>query len=277
MAVSLTSANAGFLNDVAKVVTAPVRAPIEATRGVIQGKSPGQIAQQQIDLHTVPQGRLIQSTTAAVQKGNDFVVNIPRDAIRRNLGGDWLRAYDLANSNQRLQHEIAFTGGMFLGHCVQTKQCGLEQFAAVPVAAAMRDAYKVYVSHSVPLDPNPVQALSRVVPQHVLAAARWTVGNTPDMTAPGFLNSGHSAFGQAHAVTLGNLMIFSKMPDLNNANDWIWLIHELFHIEQYMRYSMNIFESIDGFAVDYVRNYGGMENEAQSNALARYNRLQQMM
>ena len=94
------------------------------------------------------------------------------------------------------------------------------------------------------------------------------------MTVPGFLNSGNSAFGNGHAVTLGNLMIFSAMPDVNTYGGAVWLLHELFHIEQYLRYSFDPLESIDGFAVDYIRNYNGMENEAQNNAVARLNTLQ---
>ena len=34
--------------------------------------------------------------------------------------------------------------------------------------------------------------------------------------------------------------------------------------------------SIDGFAVDYVANYTAMENEAQNNAVARFNILLNM-
>ena len=69
-------------------------------------------------------------------------------------------------------------------------------------------------------------------------------------------------------------MIFSAMPDVNTYGGAVWLLHELFHIEQYLRYSFDPLESIDGFAVDYIRNYNGMENEAQNNAVARLNTLQ---
>lgn len=71
-------------------------------------------------------------------------------------------------------------------------------------------------------------------------------------------------------------MIFSQMPDLRYESGWVWLLHELFHIEQYMRYSPNALESIDGFAVDYVGNYGAMENEAQNNAINRFNIIRNM-
>lgn len=77
-------------------------------------------------------------------------------------------------------------------------------------------------------------------------------------------------------MTLANVMIFSQMPNLQS-NDWVWLLHEMFHIEQYMRYSMDPLEAIDGFAVDYVGHYNEMESEAQNNAIARFNMLRQMM
>ena len=86
------------------------------------------------------------------------------------------------------------------------------------------------------------------------------------MTVPGFLNFGHSAFGSEHAVTVGNVMIFSHMPDLGNEVDMIWLLHELRHIEQYMRYSPSPLESIDGFATDYVQRSNGMGSDAENTA-----------
>jgi hypothetical protein len=267
---------AGFLDDVGKVVTAPIRAPIQATKDVLRGAPPGKIIQNQVNIQVAPQAHIFQDAATVVQKGHDIVTKIPRDAIQRNLGGDWVRGYDILTASQRVQFEIAMTSGRFLAQCVQTQQCSINQLTAIPVAAAMRDAYRVYVTYSYPLDPNLIQILSRVVPQQVLTAARWTVGNTPDFTVPGFLNSGNSLFGSQHAVTLANVMIFSQMPNLQSPNDWVWLLHEMFHIEQYMRYSMNPLEAIDGFAVDYVGHYNQMESEAQNNGLARFNALQQM-
>ncbi len=271
--VTSFDARAGLLDDIGKVVTAPVRAPIQATQDVLRGAPPGTIINNQINLHAAPQAHAMQNVASVVERGHNIVMNIPRNAIQNNLGNDWLRGYDLLTASQRVQFELAMTSGRFLGQCVQTQQCGIEQLTAMPVAASMRDAYRVYVTYSYPLHPDVVRALSRVVPMHVLGAARWAVGNTPDMTVPGFLNSGHRVFGQDHAVTLANVMIFSRMPDLSDEGDVTWLLHELFHIEQYMRYSPHPLEAIDGFAVDYVRNYSRMESEAQDNAVARFERL----
>ena len=273
-----SSASAGIFDDAVRIVTAPIRAPVEATRDVLRGAPPGQIIQNQVNIHVAPQARIAQNAAQVVQRGHEIITRIPRDVIQNNLGGDWVRGYDILTASQRIQFEIAFTSGRFLGHCIHNiQQCNINQLTAVPLAGAMRDAYRAYVTYSYPLDPFLMQTLSRVVPWQVLAAARWTVGNTPDMTIPGFLNAGHSAFGNQHAVTLANVMIFSQMPDLRFEGGWVWLLHELFHIEQYMRYSGDPLESIDGFAVDYVSNHGGIESEAQNNAVARFNILRQQM
>jgi hypothetical protein len=274
--LSPVAADAGLFEQLRDVVTAPVRAPVQATQDLLHGRPANEILQNQYNIRVGAPAVAANSTLQLIQQGHDFIMNVPRDAIQNNLGGDWLRGYDMLTASQRVQQEIAFTSGRFLSQCAATRQCSINQFAAMPLAASLRDAYKVYSGHAGPLDPQLIQLLSRVVPMQVLVAARWTAGNTPDMTVPGFLNSGHSAFGQPFAVTIANVMIFSQMPDLNTQNGVIWLLHEMFHIEQYMRYSSDLLESIDGFAVDYIGNYNAMENEAQSNAVARYNMLWSM-
>jgi hypothetical protein len=270
--VASASAQAGFFEQLRDAATAPVRAPIQAAQDAIHGRPPSEIVQNQLNIQVGAPAVAAGSGLQLIQRGHDFVQRIPRDFIANNLGGDWIRGYDILTASQRVQQEMAFTAGRYLTQCAATGQCSPEQAAAMPVAAALRDAYKVYFSYSTPIDPQLAAMLSRVVPPQVLAAPpRWAVGNTPDLTLPGFLNSGHTAFGQGHAVTIGNIMIFSRMPNLADANDVIWLLHEMFHIEQYMRYSNDPLESIDGFAVDYVQNYSQMENEAQNNAVNRYN------
>jgi hypothetical protein len=269
--ISYSEAHADFLKDLGNAVTAPIRAPAQLARDVIHGQPPNAIVQNQLNIRVGAPAVAAGSTLQLIQRGNDIVHSIPRTLISNNLGGDWLRGYDTLTASQRIQQELTFTTGRFLSQCAATGQCSIEQAAAMPVAAALRDAYKTYFNYSQPLPPQLAMMLGRVVPPQVVNAARWSVGNTPDMTVPGFLNSGHTAFGQNHAVTVGNIMIFSSMPNLNRSDDVVWLLHEMFHIEQYMRYSGNPLESIDGFAVDYIRNYSGMEDEAQNNAVARYN------
>jgi hypothetical protein len=264
-------AKADLWGDVVNTVTAPVRAPIQATQDVLHGASPGTIIQNQLNIRVAPQAHVAQQAVGAVERGHNIITSIPRNFIQNQMGGDWLRGYDVLTASNRVQFEIGMTSGRFLGSCVQNiNNCDIQHLTAVPVAAAMRDAYRVYVTYSDSLSPQLISVLSRVVPIQVLTSARWAVGNLPDLTAPGFINAANNAFGSEHAVTLANVMIFSEMPDLSTAEGAIWLLHELFHIEQYMRYSSDPLESIDGFATDYVTNNAGMEYEARSNADTRF-------
>jgi hypothetical protein len=268
--MTFTSASADFFSDVGNAVTAPIRAPIQATQDLLQGKPADEIVQNGLNLQVGAPAVAVGSTLNLIQQGNDFINRVPRDIIQTNLGDDWLTAYDTLTASQRIQQEMAFTQGRFLSQCLATGACSVNQMTAMPLAASLRDAYKVYFPHSQPLSPELVQILSRVVPFPILASARWTIGGIPNFTIPGFLNAGNEMMGQGFAVTIGNIMIFSQPPDLGTQLGVTWLLHEMFHIEQYMRYSNDQLEAVDGFAVDYITNYDGMESEAQSNAEARY-------
>lgn len=273
MALLTTGAQAAFFEQMRDAATAPIRAPIQAAQDAIHGRPPNEVLQNQLNIQVGAPAVAAGTGLQMIQQGNDFIQSVPRDLIRNNLGGDWLRGYDTLGASQRVQQEMFFTSGRFLSHCAATRQCSPDQAVAMPVAAALRDAYKAYFAYAQPLPHDLAMMLNRVVPPHVLANAKWAVGNLPDLTLPGFLNSGYTVFGYGHCVTIGNIMIFSRMPDLSQKDDVIWLLHELFHIEQYMRYSTNALESIDGFAVDYVRTYNSMENDAQNNAESRYDTL----
>jgi hypothetical protein len=267
------AAHAGFLKDVGRVVTAPVTIPAEVGKRILQRDNPLEAVHGPFQ----SAGRVIQRGTDAFQRAQDTFVGAQRDLIRNNLGPDWVRGYDMLTASQRVQHEMGLTAGRFLGRCLQGQPCDIQELQAAPLAAAMRDAYKAYIGHAVPLDPQLVRVLSYVVPGQVLVAARMTVSEVPDFTTiPGFLNAANEAGGSGHAVVLANLMIFSRQIDLSNWDDWNWLLHELFHIEQYMRYSTNTLESIDGFAVNYMQHYNSTEDEAQNAADHRLGRLQQI-
>ena len=80
-------------------------------------------------------------------------------------------------------------------------------------------------------------------------------------------------FYDGHAVTIGNLIIFSREPDLTDYNDLLWLLHEIHHVEQYAKYSGDVLESIDGFALGYISNYSSIERDAQNSALYRIEQL----
>lgn len=270
--LSVTSVPAhaqGFLEQVARTVTAPITLPLETTIQVLRRDDPAEPLRRAAG----DAGAVVTQSVDVAQRVHQQIANVPRDAVQRNLGGDWVHAYDTLTGSQRVQAEMGFTAGRFLGGCLQGQPCSVNQLVAMPLAASLRDSYKIYIGQSVPLDPNLIRVLSRVVPIQTLYNARIAFAATPDFTAPGFLNAGYTVFGQGHAVTIGNLMVFSQPLNLNNRSDWNWLLHELRHTEQYASHSGDVFESIDGFAVDYLQYSGSMENDAQSTADARQGQL----
>ena len=257
---------AQFWKDVADVVTFPVKAPYQATVQILNGNNVANTVTDQF-------GRVIQSGSNIAQRTQSVFISVPDNIIRNTLGDNWLRGYQILTTNQRVQFELQATTGKYLGGCLQGN-CSVVQLVAGPLAATLRDSYKVYSNYSAPLPPELTQTLSKVVPQYVLSQARWTIGDIKDFTVPGFLNSANTMNGGGHAVTIGNVMIFSRQLDLSEGGDWEWLLHEMHHISQYMRYSTNVFESIDGFAIDYVQNWGGLEQEAANNGHAQWQALQ---
>src|SRR3954469_5258805 len=149
-----TCAQAGFFEKLRDAATAPVRAPAQAVQDVIHGRPPSEVVQNQLNIQVGAPAVAAGSAIQLIQKGHDFVQSIPRDFIANNLGGDWLRGYDTLTASQRLQQEMSFTMGRYLAQCAATRQCSPDQAVAMPVAAALRDAYKVYFNYSRPIDPQ---------------------------------------------------------------------------------------------------------------------------
>lgn len=256
-----------FWKDVGRAVTAPITAPFETTKRIVQGNN----VKDAIVGPWQPAGRLIQQGSQVFQTAQNVFTRVEGSVIERTLGSGWRKGYEALTASQRVQFELATTSGRYLGGCLAGQQCTTTQLVAGPLAASLRDAYKVYFNYSYPLPPQIVQVLSTVMPQDVAMSARWAVGSTPNFTVPGFLNFGNEAFGSSgHAVTIGNVMIFSRWPDLSTTSGWNWLLHELRHIEQYKRYNYTEpFEAIDGFCVEYVRNWKNLEQDAETTAQAR--------
>ena len=265
-------ANADIFGDVFKVVTAPITVPIQATADVLQGRDPTRSANEAAQAA----GRTLDNGLNAAQQVHNQIMNVPRTAIANNFGNDWLNTYDTLTATQRVQTEMGFTTGRFLGYCLQTGQCNPGQMLAMPVAASLRDAYKIYLPYSVPLDPRLQMVLGRAISPYIVSSVRVAFGNTPNFTAPGFLNYGHTRFGVDHAVTIGNLIIFSRMPNLSDPSDVNWFLHEIHHVEQYASHSGQVLEAIDGFAIDYLNHSNSMENNAQASADQRQIQFQQI-
>ena len=264
LVASSTVAMADLWGDIGRTILAPVTLPAETTIKIIQRDDPTEPVRNAAGAV----GRVATAGADVVDNLQNRINQIPRDVIAQDLGGDWVSAFDALTASERVQQQMALTSGRFLGGCLQSRPCTINQVVALPVAAELRDSYNIYIGQSQSLPPNVQALLIRVVPENIVRSARVVTADIPNFTFPGFMNAGYSAAGSGHAVTIGNLIIFSR--HLNNEyGDWEWLLHELHHIEQYAAKSPSLGESIDGFAVDYVQYPANMEEEARQVAAQR--------
>ena len=150
-------------------------------------------------------------------------------------------------------------GGFTIPPELQPWMPQLEAAATAQLTAALNHAYATHIPRSRPL-PEPVRDFLRgLIPDEVLNSARYTV-STEEITLPGLLNHGNrELLGQDHAVSIENLIIFSREPTFERPGDARWWAHELGHHLQYRRLG-----GVAGFAAEYVRNFQALEQEAES-------------
>lgn len=236
-----------------KTVTVPTQTVIDT----VQGRDPARASREAVQSN----GRAVVQGADMIQRGHNLVYNTPRSVIRSGLGEDWEDAYVFLTTAPRLQHQMATTGARFAGLCMQGRRCNPEVVAAIPVSAALHDAYDVYAPHARPLPPDLKRAMFGVVPTQIIEDVRFVLGNLPDLTLPGFLNSAHQAGGSDHAVTIGNIVVFSRAPDVLDEADLHWVLHEVRHVQQYRELG-----GIDGFAFAYVKDWSALEDDAEDAA-----------
>lgn len=134
----------------------------------------------------------------------------------------------------------------------------LSNLAAAQLKVELDYAYEHHIGNSQPI-PAAVRAFLRgILPDDIIDNARYTVSvNAP--TLPDLLNRGNrELLGQDHAVSIRNLVIFSREPTFASAADARWWAHELGHHLQYQRWG------VEGFAQRYVADFQGLEREAEN-------------
>jgi hypothetical protein len=136
------------------------------------------------------------------------------------------------------------------------------------LAAALSRAYAAHIDNARPLPADVQQFLRGILPDEIIARARFTVSNDAT-TLPGLLNQGHRAYMQQdNAVSIDNLIIFSREPTFASGTDARWWAHELGHHLQYRQLG-----SIEGFAREYVLSFQKLEADAErygEQALRKY-------
>lgn len=127
------------------------------------------------------------------------------------------------------------------------------------LSAALTQAYAAHIKSSRPLPPEVKTLLHGIVPENIIERARFTVSND-EQSLPGLLNLGNRVYmHQDNAVSIDNLIIFSREPTLDKATDARWWAHELGHHLQYQQLG-----GITGFAHRYVQDYEAMERDAEN-------------
>lgn len=117
-----------------------------------------------------------------------------------------------------------------------------------------------------PLPPYIYEAMQGYFPEHILQKVRWRTGWGNEIALPAL----SFRFGDAAAITLDEIVMFRDWDDAQG-NLALWA-HELTHVVQYDQWG------VMDFAKRYVKDYGGVEGEAEDNAgrfLTWYNMRQQ--
>lgn len=132
----------------------------------------------------------------------------------------------------------------------------------------LRYARERHVEDSQPLPAAVREFMRDLLPDELLAQARYTV-SVDAPTLPALLNRGHrELLDQDHAVSVPDLIIFSREPTFASAADARWWGHELAHLLQYRRWG-----GTEAFAQRYVDDFQAVEREAEAlgqQALRRY-------
>lgn len=146
----------------------------------------------------------------------------------------------------------------------------LGALAAAQLQVELEHAYRHHIDSSLPLPPEVAQFLRGLLPDDIIDAARYTVSlDAP--TLPDLLNRGNrELLGLDHAVSVRNLVIFSREPTFASAGDARWWAHELGHHLQYQRWG------VEGFAQRYVTDFQALEREAESFGAAARGKYQQL-
>ncbi len=113
------------------------------------------------------------------------------------------------------------------------------------------DAIKAGVK---PIPPDIKRQLQGFFPEALLNKVRYRVGQGNELS----LQANSFRFGDAAAITLGDVVVFKSSKDALTAHV-LWA-HEMTHVQQYEKWG------IRDFSIRYLRNWHDVEDEAEGNA-----------
>ena len=244
------------VRDVKKIVgkVPQVPLPIKPQLDIVLGTPPKQAFKDFVQGN----GKNI-GTVANTSRVLTNAVDRPLSNFSQAVGGKYgTIAYELLTGSQRLQNEFVFTAANGAANLLQ----GQDPLAALalPLAAAIRDARSKFDAQAKPLPPEVIELLAPVVPMPLLQRARYARGDLK-ISLPSVINAGQKMFaGVDHAVTVDDIIVFSKVPGADSEADLVWWAHEIHHVHQYMQWG------VDQFAFNYLKHSGRVESEAEHAA-----------
>jgi len=138
-------------------------------------------------------------------------------------------------------------GGLpVIGHALNEAQA---QAAGTVLEQWINASHNTAINGAMPIPPQIRQQLTGYASEDSMNRVRYKVGDS------GFVNLAHmlEQGGFADAVTLIDVVVFRGPSEANNPAIWA---HELTHVDQYRDWGVH------SFAIQYARDYNGVENPA---------------
>ena len=184
------------------------------------------------------------------------------DAVREVYGDDIANRFDASvNSHRFLEHlPNSATESIILTIKKGDIKYISTASAAVPLAAALRQAKEYFETRARPLPKDVTTRLSSHFGPRALNRVRYAVSDDPT-TLNGLINwlrtTVFGSPGNNHAVVTDNIIVFAKTPSEHDISFWA---HEVMHTIQFWNLG------IDRFAHEYVVNNKVIEDEAKAVA-----------
>lgn len=186
---------------------------------------------------------------------NEAVAHKTEDMAAQVLGDTGRQLVRSSFAEVRLSNALSLSAATYLKLISEGKDPAM--LLSIPLATALRQAYETHISSAKPLPDGVKSRLKNIYSQDTLSRAKWTVGQV-ELSLPNGINRWNQVFGNEHAVTIGDLIVFSIAP--SDGDGYIrWWSHEIRHTEQYRELG-----GVDDFAWAYIRHGDDLEADARS-------------
>lgn len=249
----------GILTTAAEVIVAPTEVLIQVAQGHPIDEAVSDVTQNIIDKEKADARALGHAYGALAAAENRLTIN-----VARAVGGDQaaeITEFLIAGKSIQDQIVAAAPQILFKNGASVTPEELAESPLSTMVAGGINQAINTLQGKASPI-PNGIKRLLKdFYPQEVIDGATFWIGRIA-ITFPEIINEYQNFMGNHDfAVTVGNIIVFSTLPSSDDTG-LRWWAHEMQHVLQY--HERGVYQ----FAIDYVRDYAGIEAEADTKASA---------